>query len=88
MKRVRKHPPVLSTDYSERMNQMFTYVFQVDLHKPFVCAGVQDLIDRISPQYLTFEFISAGREEHERMLLRQRRALNRKQEVPHEAKRI
>ena len=75
MKRIRKNPPVLSADYSERMNQLFTYVFQADLHKPFVCAGVQKLIERISPEYLTFEFVSNSREKHERMLLRQRRAL-------------
>lgn len=86
MKRVRRHPPELSADYGERMNQLFTYVFQADLHKPFVCDGVRELVERISPQYLTFEFISGSREEHERMLLRQRRALTQTQEADHETK--
>lgn len=75
MKRVRKTPPVLSNDYGEKMGQLFEYVFHSDQHKPFTCQGIQKLIERIEPNYLTFEFISNNLKQHKSMLQRQRRAL-------------
>lgn len=77
MKRVRKAPPKLSDDYNEKMGQLFEYVFQADQHKPFVCPGVRDLVERITPDYLTFEFISNDLDQHKSMLRRQRRALEK-----------
>ena len=81
MKQVRKQPPELSKDYGEKMGQLFEYVFQADQHKPFVCPGVRELIDRIAPEYLTFEFISNDLEQHKTMLRRQRRALEKERET-------
>lgn len=81
MKRVRKNPPVLSEDYNVRAGQIFEYVFKADLHRPFVCPGVKELIERISPDYLTYEFISNDLAEHSRMLRRQRSALERSGET-------
>jgi len=78
MKKVRKQPPVLSEDYNTRMGQLFGYVFQADQHKPFVAPGVRELIERISPDYLTFEFISRDLAQHKTMLRRQRAALERR----------
>lgn len=75
MRRVRKAPPTLSEDYDTKMGQLFEYVFQADQHKPFTCPGVGELIGRIAPDYLTFEFISNDRAQHRTMLRRQRRAL-------------
>lgn len=86
MKRVRRDPPQLSEDYDEKMGQLFGYVFQADQHKPFTCPGMGELIDRISPDYLTFEFISNDLPQHKNMLRRQRRALERKEE--HERKQL
>ena len=77
MRRVRANPPKLSQDYNEKMGQLFEYVFQADLHKPFVASGVQGLIERIAPDYLTFEFISNDLNQHRTMLRRQRAALKR-----------
>lgn len=77
MKRVRKNPPELSGNYGARMGQLFEYVFQADQHKPFVCPGVRELIERIAPDYLTFEFISNNLAQHKTMLRRQRRSLKR-----------
>ena len=59
------NPVELPKDYGERNFKLFMYVFQVDQHKPFVAKGVKELIERIDPDYLTFEFISGSREEHE-----------------------
>lgn len=77
MRRYQKEPPVLSSDHSTRMGQLFSYVFQVDRHRPFTCPGVRELVERIDPDYLTYEFISTSRQEHAAMLRRQQRALAR-----------
>lgn len=77
MRRVMRQPPELPADYAARSAILFSYVFQVDLHRPFTCDGVRELIERIAPEYLTYEFISNDRSEHERMLRRQKSALLR-----------
>jgi len=70
-------PPVLAPDYETRGLQMLEHAFKTDLHRPFTCAGVGALIDRIAPDYLTFEFISQNAPQQRRMLMRQKRALRR-----------
>ena len=79
MRRVRRNPPVLSADYNEKAGQLFEYVFQADQHKPFVAPGVRELIERIAPEYLTFEFISNDLSQHRTMLRRQWAALKREE---------
>ena len=66
------HPPKLSGTYRDRSEQLFYYVFSIDLHRPFTCAGVPELIGRIHPDYLTYELISSNLEEHRDMLKEQR----------------
>ncbi len=75
VRRVQKRPPALSEEYEKRALQTLRYAFRVDRHKPFTCAGVEGLIARIAPDYLTFEFISPSAPAQKRMLERQRRAL-------------
>lgn len=75
MRRYMNHPPTIAADYESRRAQIYDYVFQIDRHRPFTCPGVRELIERISPDYLTFEFISNDRAEHERMLRAQKKAL-------------
>ena len=75
MKSIQKNPPELSRDYSLRSSQLFSYIFKADLHRPFVCPGVRELIERIAPDYLTYEFISRDLNEHIRLLRRQKLAL-------------
>lgn len=81
MRRVRKNPPKLSGDYNEKAGQLFEYVFQADQHKPFVVPGVWELIERIDPDYLTFELISNDLNQHKTMLRRQFRALEREKRL-------
>lgn len=76
IRRTMQNPPALSARYEERFGQAFAYIFQVDKHRPFTCAGVRELIERIDPEYLTFEFISNDLREHRRMLKQQKRALS------------
>ena len=72
---IKKSPPVLSNEFQEREFQIFTHVFKLDLHKPFTCKGVKELIQRIDPDYLTFEFISMDKDELARYLKEQKEAL-------------
>ena len=74
-KQLMENLPELSEDYNERMEKIYTCVFRMDQHKPFTCAGVRELIKRIDPDYLTYEFISNNREEHMELLRQQRQAL-------------
>ena len=73
--KIKKSPPVLSNDFQEREFQIFTHIFQLDIHKPFTCKGVKELIRRINPDYLTFEFISMDRDELSAYLREQQEAL-------------
>ncbi len=72
---VRQNPPALKTTYEEREWQMLEHALRTDLHRPFTCPGVRGLIDRISPEYLTFEFITENREQHGAFLREQNKAL-------------
>ena len=63
--------------YQERYNQMFFHAFAVDLHEPFTGKGIKELVERISPEYLTFEFITADHSQHQHYLKQQLEALER-----------
>ena len=78
MRRIAKNPPQPAADYPGRSYQLFEYVFRVDQHKPFTCAGVPELIARIAPEYLTFEFISNDLPQLKRMLRRQQNVFQKK----------
>ena len=55
----------LKKDYWERMYQVYEYIFQLDEHKPFVCEGLEEFIEEMNPEYITYEFITRSREEHD-----------------------
>ena len=75
MAQVAAHPPLLSDDPDKRREQVYTHAFRCDEHRPFTCPGVREFIRWIDPDYLTFEFISRSRKEHETMLSEQLSAL-------------
>lgn len=72
---MQKNPPVLTGTYAERCGQMFWHAFAVDKHLPFTCDGVRNLISRINPEYLTFEFITSDGKQHAEYLTAQKKAL-------------
>mgnify|MGYP007102004754 CR=1 FL=1 len=76
MKKYMEDPPALAETFEERTGQLFTYIFSVDLHRPFVCPGVSSMIKRIDPEFLTFEFISDDLAQHKKMLAQQMAALS------------
>ena len=67
-KRLSSNKVDLKQDYWERMYQVYEYIFQLDEHKPFVCEELEEFIEEMKPQYITYEFITRGREEHESYL--------------------
>ena len=69
------NPPDLSAPYAERYGHMFMHAFAVDKHFPFTCNGVDRLVARIAPEYLTFEFITSDSIQHREYLDAQRKAL-------------
>lgn len=72
---MRQNPPSLKENYWERNLQMFEYIFRLDQHRPFTNPGVAELIKRIAPDYLTFEFITENKAMHRKFLEEQARAL-------------
>ena len=68
-------PPPLETDPGRRFCQVFTHIFAIDRHEPFTHPGVKELVERIAPSYLTYEYITRDREEHARLLAEGTRAL-------------
>lgn len=72
---VRRCPPPLCADYAARCAQMYEHAFAVDRHEPFTCPGVGALLERIAPEFLTFEFITSSRAQHARCIAAQRAAL-------------
>lgn len=70
-----QNPPDLSGSYADRYGKMFWHAFAVDKHLPFTCEGVDQLIERIAPEYLTFEFITSDSAQHRKYLNAQRKAL-------------
>lgn len=75
MEQTMRNPPDLSGNYWDRCGQMFWHAFAVDKHLPFTCKGIDQLVQRISPEYLTFEFITSDIEQHRQYLHAQRKAL-------------
>ena len=73
-----EHPPKMGESYWKRSEQMFYHAFAADKHLPFTGEGIRELIQRINPEYLTFEFITESREQHEAYLRAQRKALGMK----------
>lgn len=65
----------MKEDYWERWCQIFEHIFQVDRHQPFTNSGIRELVERISPQYLTHELITRNRKEQEEFLRLQTKAL-------------
>ena len=42
---------------------MFFHVFERDQHRPFTVPGVKELVERLSPDYLTTELITMDQDD-------------------------
>lgn len=75
--KIKNNPPKMERTYAGRYNQMFFHAFAVDKHEPFTADGIEELVERIAPEYLTFEFITADNLQHRMYLEQQLKALGR-----------
>jgi hypothetical protein len=69
------NPPLMPDSFGERMMRLYEYIFQIETHLPFTGAGVSDLIRRIAPDYLVYEFITRNLQEHREYIEEQKRGL-------------
>lgn len=53
----------------------YSHACDIDLHQPFLGEGVKELVERIDPQYITFELQPETREEYESYAQAQSRLL-------------
>jgi hypothetical protein len=72
-----ENPPKLGGDYFHKLGQVYEHIIAIDAHQPFTAKGLGGLIDRIAPDYLTYEFITRSRAEHEEFLALQNAAMTR-----------
>ena len=49
----------------------YNHANQIDLHQPFIGEGVKELIERMDPAYVTFEFRQDSKEEYAEFIRRQ-----------------
>lgn len=61
--------------FYELFRLAYNHACDIDLHLPFVGEGVKELIERIDPKYITFEFQPPTREEYEEYIEAQGRCL-------------
>ena len=58
-----KHPKKLPDSPEERFCKIYEHIFQIDRHEPLTAVGTRALVERIAPQYVTYEYITRNREE-------------------------
>ena len=75
MRALAASPLKLNGTYFDRLCQAYIAVLQMDPHKPFTSPGVCELIDKIAPQYLTYEYITQSRQQHMVFIKQQNAAL-------------
>jgi len=70
-----QNPPELKIDFYERFAQAYEYVTSIDTHSVTTHKKAVDLIKRINPKYLTFEFCAENRASREQKLVEQLQVL-------------
>lgn len=68
-------PPQPQGTYFERLCAVYESVLRLDPHVPLLDAGARELIERIAPEFLTYEFITRDRAQHSEYIRAQNAAL-------------
>ena len=58
-------------DYTTRLWEVLGHIFRIDTHKPFRSPRIREILDRVQPEYLVWEQISADRAQHGAQLTQQ-----------------
>lgn len=61
--------------YQQRMWEVMGHIFEIDTHQPFRSPRIREILERIQPDYLVWEQISATRTDHARTLAQQQAVL-------------
>lgn len=69
-------PPQPEGSYFDRLCALYEHILRIDPHLPLTCPGARELIERISPKFLTYEFITRDRAQHAEFIRAQNRALS------------
>lgn len=72
-----ENPPDLQKNYMDKMMMVYPHIFKIDCHKPFTSDKVPGLIEKISPEFLTFELITENNDVHEEYLIEQLRVFGK-----------
>lgn len=70
-----RDPPRPEGDHFTRLCALYEHILRIDPHQPLTCPGARELIERISPEFLTYEFITCDRAQHAEFIRAQNRAL-------------
>jgi endogenous inhibitor of DNA gyrase (YacG/DUF329 family) len=70
------HPPTMTGSYEERFSAAVPHLFNIDNHRPFCSERINEIIERVAPEYLVFEQMSSDRDDHKRNLRTQMKYLN------------
>lgn len=62
--------------YQQRMWEVMGHIFAIDTHQPFRSPRIREILDRVRPDYLVWEQISASRTDHARTLAQQQSVLS------------
>jgi hypothetical protein len=69
------NPPKLAGSYDARLGQIYPHIHAIDPHRPFTDPNVAQLVERLQPEFLTHEFGTRSRFEHEDFMTCQNAAL-------------
>lgn len=72
---LKAHWQPVEGDYQTRLWEVLGHIFQLDTHKPFQSPRIRAILDRVQPEYLVWEQISADRAQHAEQLARQQAVL-------------
>ena len=61
--------------YQQRMWEVMGHIFEIDTHQPFRSPRIREILERVCPDYLVWEQISATRADHARTLAQQQAVL-------------
>ena len=53
----------------------YEHAGKMDQHLPFLAEGVKELVERIDPEYITFEFVQRSKEEYQQFIIDQGKLL-------------
>lgn len=70
-----REPPRPEGSYFDKLCALYEHILRIDPHQPLTCPGTRELIARIAPEFLTYEFITLDRAQHAEFIRAQNQAL-------------